>query len=244
MSTLFIADLHLDPRRSEGLELFDLFLKRYASQCEALYILGDLFEFWIGDDFVPPGLEAVIAELTEFACQTPTYFLHGNRDFTIGDEFAAATHIRLLNQHQVIHLYGRPTLLLHGDSLCTDDVEYQQLRQMVRNPKWLAATLAKPVEERLQLARQLRDTSKEKTAGKQAEIMDVNHEATLQAFKEHHVCQMIHGHTHRQAVHEYAIDGRTCQRYVLGDWFTTGSVLIANENGLKLENFSLEADEV
>ncbi len=226
MTTLFISDLHLDDRRPETTALLLSFLQREAVAADALYILGDLFEYWLGDD-VPSNCAIALAEaLTRLNKQgVPCYFLHGNRDFLLKQAYADAAGLTLLPDEYVTELYGEPVLLMHGDSLCTDDVPYQQFRQMVRDPIWQQNFLAKTPAERLQVALQARDASAEHKDTVGMDIMDVNAEQVLEAFARHGVRRMIHGHTHRPAIHDLTIGDRSAQRIVLGDWYTQGSVL-------------------
>lgn len=236
MATLFISDLHLDPARPETIGLFLDFLTRSARQAEACYILGDLFEVWIGDDD-----DAEIGRTIGQALRTvadagiPLFFLHGNRDFLIGERFATTAGLQLLPELQVIDLYGKPVLLLHGDTLCTDDVDYQTFRAQVRNPDWQTQLLTLPFAQRRKLAGQLRETSRQAGQLKATDITDVNLLAVEQALQEHGVQSMIHGHTHRPAIHDWPLAGRSARRAVLGDWSTTGSVLRCDQSGWRLE---------
>jgi UDP-2,3-diacylglucosamine hydrolase len=163
------------------------------------------------------------------------YFMHGNRDFIIGKDFAAATGITILDDPTVVDLYGEKILLCHGDSLCTDDVHYQQIRATMRNPEWQAMILAKSIEERIALALQARKDSMERSESLSDEIMDVNQDAVATMLDEHGVDVMLHGHTHRPAVHTVDLADRTATRIVLGDWFEQGSVVRWDENGPRLE---------
>ena len=235
MSTLFISDLHLDPARpditSQALE----FLATETQDAEALYILGDLFEAWVGDDDPEPEKRRVIAALKALGDGgLPCYFMHGNRDFLVGAGFAADSGCTLLADPTIVELYGTKVMLMHGDTLCTDDHEYQAFRQTVRNPAWQQAMLARPLAERLALAKQLRERSAAAMAGKSEEIMDVNQDAVESAMRAHGVCTLLHGHTHRPAVHRFELDGREAVRIVLGDWYTQGSALTWNEDGFVL----------
>ena len=226
MTTLFISDLHLDDRRPETTALFHQFLQDEALNADALYILGDLFEFWLGDD-VPSKcsleIAAVLSSLSDkgVAC----YFMHGNRDFLLQEDYAKLAGVTLLQQEHVIDLYGEKVLLLHGDSLCTDDIDYQQFRTLVRNPAWQMDFLAKTPQQRLEIALQARDASTEHKGDTEMKIMDVNPGEVIDAFKRHGVHRMIHGHTHRPATHDLEINGNTAQRIVLGDWYTQASIL-------------------
>ncbi|MDX1455506.1 MAG: UDP-2,3-diacylglucosamine diphosphatase [Gammaproteobacteria bacterium] len=237
---LFISDLHLDEARPEVTNLFLEFLATEARSAHALYILGDLFEAWIGDDDPNPHharVQDALAALT--ASGVPTYFMHGNRDFLVGQAFAERTGVHLLEDPTVIDLYEEPTVLLHGDTLCTDDVEYQQFRQMVRNPDWQREFLSQPVAARQAFADKARAESRSAQSGKAMAIMDVNQDTVAAAFADCGVRRMIHGHTHRPAIHTQSIGGQTCQRIVLGDWYTQGSVLRATAAGLSLSNLPL-----
>jgi UDP-2,3-diacylglucosamine hydrolase len=237
MATLFVSDLHLDPARPTITALFLNFLEQRARQANALYILGDLFEAWIGDDDdAEPGrtVAAALRALTSHG--VPTYFLHGNRDFLLGERFASASGIRLLPESMVIELEGDPILLLHGDTLCTDDVEYQAFRAQVRDPVWRARTLALPLAQRRALAGQLRETSRRATRQKAADITDVNPTAVDRALRAHGVRRLIHGHTHRPAIHDWTLDGQSARRAVLGDWHDQGSVLVCDAAGWRLES--------
>lgn len=233
MATLFIADLHLDAARPDTTRLFLDFLGRRAARAEALYILGDLFEAWIGDDDDAPLGAEVAAALARL--RTPKFFVHGNRDFLLGPAYAARAGLTLLPETSVIDLYGTPTLLLHGDILCTGDVDYQRFRAAIRAPEKVAELLAQPLEARRGLARQLREDSRSAMAGKSAAIMDVDPQAVAGALRAHGVTQMIHGHTHRPALHELDLDGQPAWRIVLGDWYTQGSVLVVGRDELRLE---------
>ncbi|MEZ5583844.1 MAG: UDP-2,3-diacylglucosamine diphosphatase [Candidatus Competibacteraceae bacterium] len=239
MVTLFISDLHLDVRRPAIVELFLDFLGRQALEAEALYILGDLFEVWIGDDD-DAELGATVAQALSVLIEqgVPVYLMHGNRDFLIGQRFAAASGVRLLPETLVIDLYGTPTLLMHGDTLCTDDIKYQSFRAQVRSPQWQTQMLLRPLEERRLLGRQLREESRQAIADKPPEITDVNPRAVTAILRALEVYQLIHGHTHRPAVHSLVIDERPAQRIVLGDWYTQGSVLICDAGGCRLHSLS------
>lgn len=235
--TLFISDLHLDPARPEITRLFESFLHDQARKADALYILGDLFEVWLGDDDNSAHNQAIIDALHTLTTRgVPLYLMHGNRDFLMSEAFERRTGGRLLPEPSVIDLYGTPTLILHGDILCTDDVAYQEFRHMVRNPQWQQQFLSQPIEVRARIASEVRDENDREKAQKTADIMDVNADAVIQVFREHAVTQLIHGHTHRPAVHELEVDGKTVKRIVLGDWYTQGSVLRCSARGCVLEN--------
>lgn len=239
MTTLFISDLHLDAERPGVIEHFLHFMRTDARAASALYILGDLFEAWIGDDDTDPGHAPVIAALAELRRKdVPCYFMHGNRDFLIGKRFTAATGCVLLGDWHVVEIAGQQAVLTHGDLLCTDDTSYQELRTMVREPAWQREFLAKPLDERRAIVAGLRERSKTETATKPAEIMDVNQAAVEAALQRHGVSILLHGHTHRPAVHEFVMDSAPATRIVLGDWYDTGSVLRWGESGFALETLA------
>ena len=238
MATLFISDLHLDDERPAILQLFSSFVRREAPDADALYILGDLFEAWVGDDDDAPLADRVRSIVHQAAERVPVFFMRGNRDFLIGERFARDTGAQLLEDPTVTDLYGTPVLLMHGDTLCTDDHEYQAYRQMVRDPAWQKEMLSRPLEERREIAKQYRADSEAHTSAKAEEIMDVNASAVEEAFRQHDVKLMIHGHTHRPAVHDLKIDGHGAQRVVLGDWYEQGSVLRFDESGFRLETLT------
>ncbi|MGH8273512.1 MAG: UDP-2,3-diacylglucosamine diphosphatase [Gammaproteobacteria bacterium] len=235
MTTLFISDLHLDPVRPAVTELFLEFLAGEARKAEALYILGDLFEVWLGDDDPEPHHARVAEALHELAATgTPIYFMVGNRDFLLGEDYARRAGMTILAEPVTLDLYGTPTVILHGDVLCTDDTAYQAFRTLVRNPAWQKDFLARPLEERRALAGEVREESKSRGANTAPEIMDVNGEAVAAAFREQTVPRMIHGHTHRPKVHGLNVSGEPRERIVLGDWYEQGSVLRVNDDGADL----------
>lgn len=241
MVTLFISDLHLEDSRPGSTELLLRLLGGPARDADAFYVLGDLFEFWIGDDALSATAKSVAGGFRKLADSgVPCYFQHGNRDFLLGEDYASQAGFKLLPETIVVDLYSTPTLLMHGDTLCIDDVEYQAFRQQVRNPQWQAVFLAQTLEQRIQIARQARDASREHTASASSEIMDVNQQAVIQAFNDHDVHQLIHGHTHRPAFHEHALeDDSTASRIVLADWYEKGSVLLVTPDGVSVETLSL-----
>ncbi|TNE70980.1 MAG: UDP-2,3-diacylglucosamine diphosphatase [Gammaproteobacteria bacterium] len=219
MTTLFISDLHLEESRPDITEAFLSFLKQKASGVEQLYILGDFFEAWIGDDEKTPLQERIAEALREVSAGgTEIFLMHGNRDFLIGEAFCNRAGATLLADPTVIDLYGTPTLLMHGDSLCTADVEYQKFRASMRNPQMIQMMLARPLEDRQQMARQLREISMAKNQGKAETIMDVTPEEVVKEMEKHSVQRLIHGHTHRPAIHELNANGQQAWRIVLGDW--------------------------
>lgn len=236
MPTLFVSDLHLDPARPEMTRLFGEFLEGEAHGADALYILGDLFEAWVGDDD-PSTTGAFVADRIKALADSgvPIYFMHGNRDFLVGADYAARAGMTLLPDPSPITLYGKPVLLMHGDLLCTDDVEYQAFRKQTRDPAWQAQFLQQPLEARLAFAARARAASQSRQgalrdAGTMETITDVAPSTVERAFKEHRVDTIVHGHTHRPAVHH---DGQRT-RIVLGDWFEQGSVLRVDEQGPRL----------
>jgi UDP-2,3-diacylglucosamine hydrolase len=232
LATFFISDLHLTAERPQSTQAFLHFLQHEVAQAQALYILGDLFEAWIGDDSVPPGMAAVMDGLRDLTQSgVPVYVMVGNRDFLLGETFAAATGCTLLPDPSIVDLYGTPTLLMHGDTLCTDDVEYQQIRAHIRTPQWCKDFLAKTIEERIALAKQARAQSQASTSEKDETIMDVNAQAVAEAFRQHGVTQLIHGHTHRPAIHALYNNGKSAKRIVLGDWYEQSSILRCDEGG-------------
>jgi UDP-2,3-diacylglucosamine hydrolase len=235
MTTLFISDLHLEADRADIGEQFFAFLEDEASQADALYILGDFFEAWVGDDDPDPYYASVKKALRALVDQgVPVYFMHGNRDFMIGERFAAETGVTILPDPSPAEFYGKSVLLSHGDALCTDDTEYQQVRTMTRNPEWQAMMLEKPLEERLAIAAHAREQSNARNAGLPEEIMDVNEDAVASLIEQHGVDILLHGHTHRPAIHEVAAGDRYALRIVLGDWYEQGSVLRWDEDGIDL----------
>ncbi len=235
MSILFISDLHLDAEQPGIGAQFLAFLENEGRQADALYILGDLFESWIGDDDPNPHYAAMKAAIRQLAeSGVPVYFIHGNRDFLVGETFAAETHLALLPDPCVVDLYGTRVLLSHGDALCTDDFEYQQVRAMTRNPVWQSMMLAKSLAERIGIAARARAQSRERNALLPEAIMDVNQEAVERAMRSQGVCVLLHGHTHRPAVHEFELDGKPATRIVLGDWYEQGSVVRWDADGFEL----------
>ncbi|WP_203300460.1 UDP-2,3-diacylglucosamine diphosphatase [Marinobacter sediminum] len=221
MTTLFISDLHLEESRPDITEAFLGFLKEKAHGVKQLYILGDFFEAWIGDDERTPLQEQIAAALRAVSeSGTEIFLMHGNRDFLIGHDFCDRAGATLLDDPTVVDLYGTPTLLMHGDSLCTADVEYQKFRANMRNPQWQQMILQRPLADRQQMARQLREISMAKNQGKAETIMDVTPEEVVKDMEAHGVQRLIHGHTHRPAEHHLEANGQPAKRIVLGDWDT------------------------
>lgn len=238
-TTLFISDLHLCGARPAITELFLDFLRRQARSADSLYILGDLFEYWIGDEAIEhEEFRLIVRGLRELSdTGTPVFVMHGNRDFLIGKGFETATGARLLPDPLRIDLHGTPTLLMHGDTLCIDDIEYMKFRSQVRSQSWQREFLGKPVKERNLLVHNYREISKNSTATKKPEIMDVNQGAVDSIMREKRVYRLIHGHTHRPKEHIFNLDGQPARRMVLGDWYEQGSVLRVNPRGWVLESF-------
>lgn len=231
--TLFISDLHLQPEREDITQAFAHFLDNQAQAADALYILGDFFEVWIGDDDDAPFNQQITQLLQQYTVQGKLlYLMVGNRDFLMGDTFATKCGATLLTDPTTIDLYGTPTLLMHGDSLCTSDTEYMAFRQQARSQVWQQALLSKTLDERRTIARQLRDQSKNMSSMKAEDIMDVTPEAVQAEMQTAKVTRMIHGHTHRPAVHkvELADNQNSAQRMVLGDWDSKIWWIEASEN--------------
>jgi len=235
VTTLFISDLHLNGAQPEITKQFVDFLRGAARGAEHLYILGDLFEFWIGDDDPDPAYARIQDELRALTRSgVPCSIMHGNRDFLLGKQFCARTGCQLLHDGTVIDIYGRRVLLTHGDVLCTDDRAYQRLRRIVRNPlvQWLFMRL--PLTRRERIATRIRAGSQMHTQAAAPTIMDVNDSAVARAFAQTQTPIMIHGHTHRPAIHRYPTDQGTNIRIVLGDWYKQGSVLEWSASGYEL----------
>jgi UDP-2,3-diacylglucosamine hydrolase len=236
VATLFVSDLHLDDARPQIVGQFERFCAGEARDTDALYLLGDLFEAYIGDDD-DAVLNACIADALHGVADAgvPVHYIAGNRDFLLGEDYARRCGMDILADGTVIDLYGTPTLILHGDVLCTDDAEYLAFRKQVRDPAWQAAFLARPLAERRAFAAQARDASRAHTAQTDMAIMDVNQAAVEVALREAGVTRMIHGHTHRPAIHDFMLDGTPAQRIVLGDWYEQGSALRVDAEGATLQ---------
>jgi UDP-2,3-diacylglucosamine hydrolase len=235
MTVLFISDLHLCRSRPAATRLFLDFLAGPARQAQALYILGDLFEYWAGDDdLVDPFNAEICAALRRLAdAGTSTFFMAGNRDFLVGDAFAKAAGLALLPDPCIADLGGTPTLLMHGDTLCADDEAYARFRAQVRSPEWQRSFLALPLSERKSQIEALRQESEAQKRIKPMQIMDVNPQVVMQALREHGCQRLIHGHTHRPAHHLIDLDGRRCERWVLPDWYETGGYLACDATGCR-----------
>ncbi len=235
MPTLFVSDLHLCSGRPGINRSFFGFLEREARSADALYILGDLFEYWAGDDDLGDPFNAtVIAALSRLAGSgVPAYLMHGNRDFVIGEAFARASGVQLLPDPTLLSLYGQPVLLMHGDTLCTLDREYQAFRREARSDTWIRSLLEKPLAERKAEIEALRRQSEQEKRNKPAEIMDVAPAEVEAALRRHGYPRLIHGHTHRPARHLHMVDGHACERWVLADWYRAGSYLACDESGCR-----------
>lgn len=239
MPTFFISDLHLDEARPRIVDLFETFLRDEARKADALYILGDLFEAYIGDDDDAPLPARVATALNSLRdAGVPVFFIAGNRDFLLGADYAHRAGMTLLDDGTTIDLHGTPTLILHGDALCTDDAAYQAFRQQVRDPEWQRMFLAQPLAARRTFAAKARDGSRAHTSTTDMAIMDVNQTAVENALRDANVTRMIHGHTHRPAIHDFTLDDAPAQRIVLGDWYEQGSVLRADADSLALREFA------
>ena len=235
MTTLFISDLHLDAANPAIGQQFLAFLEGEARQAEALYILGDLFESWVGDDDPDPYHASIKDALRAFTDSgIPTHIMHGNRDFMLGEKFAEDTGVQMLDDPVVHEIAGCPVILSHGDALCTDDVAYQALRRMTRDPDWQAMMLEKSLQERLAFAAEARRQSKAYAMHVTEDIADVNQVAVDNLMRRMNTFTLLHGHTHRPAIHDFTVDGREARRIVLGDWYEQGSVVRWNESGPEL----------
>jgi UDP-2,3-diacylglucosamine hydrolase len=226
LARLFASDLHLDSSAPEAIEQFLAFIRDYASAADALYLLGDVFETWVGDDESERDKTRVCQALHALtAGGVPCFFLHGNRDFLLGRDFASRTGGTLLPDPVVAEFDGERVMLTHGDALCVDDLAYQELRTVVRNPDWQRRFLALPLEDRERIAGQARKGSREHTSRTVPVVMDVNQHAVETAYRSTRTRRMIHGHTHRPGIHDTVVDGKPAQRIVLGAWYEQGSYL-------------------
>jgi UDP-2,3-diacylglucosamine hydrolase len=237
MAVLFISDLHIDASRPAIIEQFLGFLATEAARADALYILGDLFESWIGDDAADEAQAAAIAGLHSLTSRgVPCFVMHGNRDFLLAEQFCRMSGTLLLPDPLIVTLYGEPVLVMHGDALCTDDRAYQRLRATVREPAWQRQFLALSVASRRALAGAARVGSKTHTAAMEYAITDVNADSVAAALRGAGTATLLHGHTHRPAIHAMQVDGRPCTRIVLGDWYDQGSLLRWGRDGPELES--------
>jgi len=241
-TTLLISDLHLEPGRPDITAALVKFLHSKAKQADALYILGDLFEVWIGDDFSNPLADQIAVELTELSSHgVQIYLMHGNRDFLIGQDYARSCSAELIDEPYVIDVAGQKVALLHGDVLCTRDTDYMAFRAMVRQPQWQQQFLSQTPQQRQQIAQQARQQSHQATASKAAQIMDVTETEVRQLFTKLDVPVIIHGHTHRPAVHQLSVDSTAndtiqAKRIVLGDWDQQLWYVEISSAGISLEN--------
>ena len=239
MVTLFISDLHIDATRPAIIDQFLSFLEREARHAAALYILGDLFESWIGDEAPDRAQRAAIAGLRALTSSgVPCFVMHGNRDFLLGETFCQQSGARLLPDPLIITLHGERVLVMHGDALCSDDRAYQRLRGTVRDPDWQRRFRSLPVASRQVLAEAARGGSKAHTARLEYAIADVNPLSVAAALRDARVSILLHGHTHRPAIHALEVDGRPCTRIVLGDWYDQGSLLAWDESGPELRSLT------
>jgi UDP-2,3-diacylglucosamine hydrolase len=239
MATLFISDLHLCPSRPRIRRLFLDFLAGPARSAEALYILGDLFEYWAGDDDLDDVFNADICAALHRLAETgvPLFFMAGNRDFLAGEGFARMAGLTLLPDPTQVELAGTTTLLMHGDTLCTDDAAYQAFRAEVRSPEWRQAFLALPLAQRKSQIEALRRESEAQKRIKPMDSMDTNPDTVLQALTFHHCSRLVHGHTHRPARHILNIGGLACERWVLPDWYEKGGYLACDAAGCNLRDW-------
>ena len=239
MSYCFISDLHLNQDRPDITKAFLNFLENTACQAEKLYILGDLFEAWIGDDDQNEFISEIQNALIRINKTTKVLFMHGNRDFLIGPDFATSAGMKILTDPVVEEMFGDPVLLMHGDLLCTEDIDYQKFRKVSRDIKWQKEFLSKPLAERRIIAQNLRGASKEATGKKKEEIMDVSECEVIKIIQESSVSLLIHGHTHRPNSHSIALEKHTAKRIVLGDWDEYGWYVWMDSNSCELNKFSI-----
>lgn len=239
MKHIFISDLHLAPHRPALTALFQAFLAQHSGPQFCIYILGDLFDLWLGDDYSSQFYQAEKEGLLAAQRQgTQLFFMPGNRDFLVGETFAASAGLCLLKDPTLITLQNEPIILCHGDQLCTDDVSYQAMRTAFQNAAWIKEFLSKPIEQRLQFAKQVREESYKQSQLKSAEIMDANPLTVERFMAEQGVLRMIHGHTHRPRVHQHHVAGRTAQRWVLGDWHDDhAQYVFADDTTIELRTF-------
>ncbi|MCC6474613.1 MAG: UDP-2,3-diacylglucosamine diphosphatase [Burkholderiales bacterium] len=237
MATYFVSDLHLSRLRPAAAAVFQAFLSGRPGRGDSLYILGDLFDYWAGDDDVEDAFNReIVAGLARCGERgVHTFFLRGNRDFLAGEGLARAARLELLPEHALVQVCGRRTLLTHGDELCTEDLAYQAFRRRVRDPDWMRAFLARPLAQRRAEIESLRSQSEAHKRGKSALMMDVSLAAVVEVLRRYGLPRLIHGHTHRQGRHEMLVDGAACERWVLPDWYSGGEVLVGDDGGLRWE---------
>ena len=239
MTTIFISDLHLDKDRPKVIRYFIDFLNNLESDIESLYILGDFVEYWVGDDDPGDGLEEVFSSIKKKSNSIPIYFMHGNRDFMISEKFCNHHGMKFLKDPTKIKLHGKKILLMHGDTLCIDDIEYQKFRTMVRSPLWQNEMLKKSLEERINLAKMLRAKSLSETGTKDEVIMDVNNDEVISQLKKHDVDMIIHGHTHRPNIHKIISEDKEYKRIVLGDWYDKSFILRISDDEIIIDKSNL-----
>lgn len=246
--TYFISDLHLSAEREDITNCLMTFLREDAPKADALYVLGDLFEVWIGDDDINPFTQKIALAFKQLSLTTPVYFIHGNRDFVLKEKYAALAGMTLLPEQTVVSLYNTPTLLLHGDELCTRDVEYMRFRKKSRSWWWQTLMLSLPLSWRRKVAGKGRDVSAQNKQQLTMDIMDVTPQEVVATFERHQVSRMIHGHTHRPDIHIHPIHLQdtppkthiNATRIVLGDWYSQGSVLKVDAQRFELQQRSFE----
>ncbi len=234
-----ISDLHLHQGQHHVPELFLHFMEKIAPQSDSLYVLGDLFEYWVGDDFVSAFNQQIIHQFANYSSTGRNlYFIHGNRDFLLGEEFVQTAGGILLDEFTVTNTGSVPTLLMHGDTLCIQDKNYQAFRKQVREPQWQAEFLKQPLPQRQAIAEKLRDESIAEQKNKPAEIMDVTAEEVNRVFSKYNVTRLIHGHTHRQYHHHQQLNNSPVERIVLGDWGESGNYCQCDNQNIELINFN------
>tara|TARA_B100001250_G_scaffold410709_1_gene437708 strand:+ start:2104 stop:2811 length:708 start_codon:yes stop_codon:yes gene_type:complete len=234
-----MSDLHLDKKRPEVIKFFINYMNHVPSSTKAIYILGDLVEYWVGDDDPADGLKDVFQIISTKSKEINIYFMHGNRDFLISENFCKKHGMKLLQDPTLINLYNKKILLMHGDILCTDDKQYQEYRALVRSHEWQSEMLIKTLSERLMIAQQLREKSLEATEKKNEYIMDVNNEAVIEIIKEYDADILIHGHTHRPNIHKLQINQKDIKRIVLGDWYDRSFILEFSKDKITIDKQSL-----
>ena len=238
MTTLFVSDLHLDNKRPEVIKYFLNYLKSLNTDIESLYILGDFVESWVGDDDPAEGLQELFREIKKRSNIHDVYFMHGNRDFMMSEKFCKKLGMKLIPDPSVISIYGKKVLLMHGDTLCTDDHAYQNFRKLVRSDSWQREALKKTLEERITMAKELRQKSLNETDTKKEIIMDVNKDEVKKTFLKYDVSLMIHGHTHRPNIHKFTFNGKEYERIVLGDWYNNSFILKYHKDKIQIERTS------
>ena len=234
-----MSDLHLDKKRPEAIKFFIDYMNYVSPSTKAIYILGDLVEYWVGDDDPADGLEDVFKIISKKSKEINIYFMHGNRDFLISENFCKKHGMKLLQDPTLINLYDKKVLLMHGDTLCTDDKQYQEYRALVRSHTWQSKMLIKTLSERIMIAQQLREKSLEATENKKEYIMDVNNGTVIEIMKEYDADILIHGHTHRPNVHKLQINQKDIKRIVLGDWYDRSFILEFSKDKITIDKQSL-----